>query len=275
MAKNEVAKATPSALGPVIDYGAHQGSGFEGQTSADVAIPFLNVLQSNSPQVSKANKEVYITGAEAGMFHNTVTNRVIDGDQGVVLVPVYTEHAFVLWRPRDEGGGFAGKLSINDPKVGEILGSGRKNDKGIPLTEDGLEMKETFYIYALTLSEAGAMEYDEIIVIPFVSTKIKKYRRAMGQLRSHKQLARAPLFAHQLRITTVGDKNAHGSFYNVELTPAVESDEDAIMASALPPGHPMLETAAAMKESIVAGTRTAAYESVSGDPDGESGDRVF
>lgn len=269
-----VAKQGSMAVGPVIDYGQDAGGGFENQTAADMAIPFLNLLQDNSPQVKKASDK-RIDGAEAGMFHNTVTDAVLEGETGLVLVPVTTEHCYVLWKPRDQGGGFQGRLELNSREAQAVLASGRKNDKGIPLTEQGFEMKETFYIYAMILAGPDAEDIEGIVVIPFVSTKIKAYRHYMSKVRQHKQLAKAPLYAHRARLKAVPDSNQHGDFFTVSLEPVIDDGTDAVLASALPPGHPLLALGRDMKESIQAGTRQAAYDSVSGDGDGESSDSVF
>ena len=48
------------------------GSGFEEATSDSYAVPFLQVLQSGSPQCKKSDGK-YIKGAEEGMIFNTVT----------------------------------------------------------------------------------------------------------------------------------------------------------------------------------------------------------
>lgn len=267
-----VAPTSKMEVGQVIDYGEHSGGGMENQTSADMAIPFLNVLQTNSPQVSKANKDKHIAGSEAGMFHNTVTNEVFDGESGLAFIPVLTEHCYVLWRPRTEGGGFVRKVDFNGSEAKQILASGKVNDKGIPLSTEGYEMKDTFYVYALALDENG--DVNGVVVIPFVSTKIKAYRHYMSKLRMHKQLGKAPLYAHRARITTVGATNAHGDFFTVEINPLNDGD-DPILASIIEPGDELLNVAREMSQSILDGQRTAAHDSLDGGEDEASGDGVF
>ncbi|HKU52551.1 MAG TPA: hypothetical protein VJQ25_08795, partial [Nitrospira sp.] len=60
---------------------AQEDLGFE---RGDVAIPFLRILQSNSPQVKKQNAK-YVIDAEAGMFFNTATNDIYSGDTGIYV----------------------------------------------------------------------------------------------------------------------------------------------------------------------------------------------
>ena len=62
------------------------GTGLEEASAGDYAIPFLRVLQSMSPQLKKSDGQ-YIAEAQEGNFFNSVTNKVYDGDTGV-LFPV-------------------------------------------------------------------------------------------------------------------------------------------------------------------------------------------
>ena len=109
-----VAKTTGTAVA-VPDYGDMAGNGFENQTNEDVAIPFLNLLQPMSPEVDK-DEDTYIKGATAGRMINSVTKELFP-EEGVFVVPCDTQHVFVEWVPRTEGGGFVGIHQINDPIV--------------------------------------------------------------------------------------------------------------------------------------------------------------
>lgn len=253
-------KASPNAVGPVIDYGDHAGQGFENTTASDFAIPFLTVLQDNSPQAKKADPK-YMKGAEGGMFLNSVTGELIPGT-GFTFVPVLTEHVYIEYTPRDQGGGFMGRHELNSQIVVETLKSGSKNDKGRPITKAGTELVETFQMYGLVLDEPGAVDYRGIAVLGFTSTKIKPYRQYMSTVRQNKALARAPLFAHQCQVSTIGQVKNQDSFYNVRLVPAVDND---VEKSALPPGHQLLDIAQELKNQVQKGAARASYESVQGE----------
>jgi len=88
--KNEIA---------VFDYSSVEETGFENQTQEDRSTPYLGVLQQNSPQC-RDPEDGGIEGAKAGMFYNSATNELYEGrNDGVVVVPAYTEHVFVEYRP--------------------------------------------------------------------------------------------------------------------------------------------------------------------------------
>ena len=91
-APKDEAKGTavaPAAGGAaaVYDYGSDAGAGFENTKGSDLSIPFIQVLQSNSPQVENNNPE----GAKSGMLFNSVTKEMVDGREGIVFLPCHRE----------------------------------------------------------------------------------------------------------------------------------------------------------------------------------------
>ena len=126
--KTEVAAAKNTAVS-TIDYAADAGAGMENTSADSFAIPFLGVIQTNSPQVDK-NDAKFIKGAEAGMLLNTVTGKLYDGEKGALFVPAAYRRMFLQWGPRQgEGGGFKGEFTAeqvallrNERKVVEFEG---------------------------------------------------------------------------------------------------------------------------------------------------------
>ena len=104
MTKQEVAKTAPAGAVATYDYGGDQGAGFEDTSGSDLSVPFLGILQSNSPQVEDKDP----TGSEPGMLFNTVTRELVSSEDGVVFLPCHKETAYVEWVPRNKGGGFVG-----------------------------------------------------------------------------------------------------------------------------------------------------------------------
>ena len=155
----------------------------------DVALPFMRVLQSNSPQV-KAKNAKYIDGAQEGSFFNSATNAIYDGDEGIFVVPCFFEKQATLWTPRGgEGvGGFVAQIPLKDAL--EILKVCTKNDKKKDITPadlkgpagsinpdwGGKELTIAALYYLLvfrTKEDAGSFEP---VAYPFTSTQMKKSR---------------------------------------------------------------------------------------------------
>jgi len=251
--KNDIVKPEGGALA-MPDFGAFAGMGFENQTSQDMAIPFLAVLQALSPQVQESDP-TYIPGAKPGDLINTVTGELIQ--RPATFVPCYTEHVYVEWVPRDAGGGFVAVHGYNSEVV---VSAKAKAEKFNELkTPEGNDLIETFYVYGLLLDAPDAQSSSTPIVIAFTSTKIKVYKALMTKLRTIK--GNPPLFAFRLAITSVDAKNKKNQPYkNFKITPVGAT----LFDSANLPGTPfagLLEEGKALVEAIKGGLARAAVES--------------
>ena len=253
---------------PVLhNYGDDSGRGWEGQDQSDYQIPFLNQMQALSCEIC-GTKDEKVAGAECGMFINSVTKTIFSE---VVLVPCMTKHTFVEWRPRKEGGGFVSEHAIDSPIVNEAK-LAAAGDITKLRTAAGNELIDTFSIFAMLLDKPGDTNSSDMVVISFAKTKAKRYREIMTRLRTCKDARDVPLFAHQLRMVSTDEKNPAGDPYkNVKLTPAVDND---VLKSLLAPGHPVLEVARALQQSVVSGTARADFKSTGQEAPG-SDDKHF
>ena len=77
MAKTQaVAKAAKLDLA-VLASDSKDASGFGNlDMSRDIAIPYINILQSNSPQLNPSKAE-HVEGAKVGQFYNTVYKKSV------------------------------------------------------------------------------------------------------------------------------------------------------------------------------------------------------
>ncbi|MGD9212947.1 MAG: hypothetical protein PVI90_19335 [Desulfobacteraceae bacterium] len=237
------------------DFGG--GQGFDNQTNQDIAIPFLGLLQDLSPQVKKKNDE-YIEGAEPGMLFNTVTGQLYQ--QEAFIVPCYTQHLYVEWVPRENGGGFVGIHELESDVVARAKATAAQFNK--LKTDAGNDLVETFYLYALLLEKVDSTSMDCPVVMAFTSTKIGVYKKLMSQLRMVK--GKPPMFGFRLRVASKDEMNkAKQPYHNFVITPAVNNN---LLESLNAPGTPfqnLLEEGKALMESIKAGTAKAAHESQS------------
>lgn len=263
MAKKETGK-TPAKQSPKgelakYDYGQYEGKGFENQTRDDVAIPFLTILQANSPQLDT------IVDSKAGLLFNTVTEEVM---REALIVPVLTQHVIVEWIPRDDGGGFVAVHQLDSPEV--AAAKERSTEFGKYKMPNGNELVETFYVYVVLCNEK---EPTGFAVIPFWSTKIKVYKRANTKWSSCMLMKQdgtkihPPMFSHLTRVTTRGEENKKGKFHNFVLEPA----NGDIRNSMLSPDDPRFQAAAEFYQLINDGAIRIAYDSVQ-QPTGDAED---
>lgn len=260
----QVASRAPTTVGEVIDYGNFAGQGFEGQSQADISIPFITVLQGLSPQVER------IDGAKVGMLINTVTEELYKGDEGLLFVPALTQHVFVEWVPRAKGGGFVGVHPITDEAVvkatelarvrnAEIKASGKDEKRVQARLDNGNDVIETFYIYGALCDEELPLG---MAVIACTSTKIKAYKKFNTRVRTHlvstpSGRVNPPMFANLTRLLTTKEKNSQGEFYNFDFQPANGSLKDSLLRT----DDPRFLAAIDVKKMVESGKARAAFES--------------
>ena len=276
MTSTEVAKKT-KANGAVAtyDYGEDAGAGFEGTRGLDLSIPFLGILQSNSPQVEDKDPE----GASPGMLFNTVTRELIDGDRGVLFLPYHKEGPlWIEWVPRVKGGGFVGMHAPESDVVknGEAIINPETGKPTRKLRHGENELIETFYVYGLVLDNDDCLDPIGFAVISFTSTKIKPHRDWMTSMYTLRvpgaggRKVNPPIFANRARLKTVKQKNDAGTFHNFRISPL----EDTWAAGVLNPADQshlaLLTEAKDFLEMVKSGMARAAFETERAAGDGGS-----
>lgn len=256
-----VAKHEAAKLPATHDYGADAGAGFEGQDASFMTIPFLALLQSNSPQVADNTPE----GARAGMVFNTVTQELYDLSKNpVYFVPAKIVHEYTEWVPRSKGGGGGAGFKGTHAPDSDVVVSARERPKTgdqkarLLYTQDGNELVETFKVYGAQLDEDLESPIG-FACLAFTSTKIKVFRAFNSRLkmfahRKHNMPAPPPLWAHRLKLTSVKQKNAEGDFFNFAVGSAVDGD---LFKSLLPPDSEAFASAKSIYELVSTGAAGA------------------
>lgn len=265
----ELAKVNTS----IVDYGEDAGSGFENQTTADVSVPFIDVLQPGSPEVVTAGKG----GARAGEIINRVSGEIWDGDKGIVVIPAITEHCYTEWKPKKGPngetlpGGFVARHELTEAICQEAREKSPFKAYRLP---NGNDLQETFYVPLLMVDE-GTGNFAPAIM-PFVSTKIQSYKnwmyiaRALQVLTPAGQRVNPPLFSTKYRITTkMREKDGNRWFVPV-IAFAVNNDAEA---SRLLPTDQAYLAARGVKQAYTSGTIKADYSKTSGDSNAVDGEK--
>lgn len=215
--KQEVATAKESAQLPaefLAEIEADSGHGVSNLGADDVAVPYLYVLQTNSPQVNE-DHDAHIEGAKAGMFYNNVSGEVFDGREvGLTIIPCAYERKFVEWVDRDAGGGF---IAEHDADSG-ILSECKPDEKGRPRLGNGHMIVETAYHYVY-MKNPNTGVWEEII-IPMKSTFLKKSRRWNKALMSTLipgSGKTAPRWLYPYQIKTAKETKDTNTWSNIEL----------------------------------------------------------
>jgi hypothetical protein len=198
--EKDVITTEPAPPPVVVDFAEDMGAGFENADSDSYAIPFLRILQAMSPQVKKSDAG-YIKGAEEGHIFNTVTEEIIDGTKGILVIPCSYEHIYLLWAPGRAG--LRGRLSIAEYTC--CRKRNVTNDKGqtVEVDANGNVISDARQHYVLVIKDDGALEP---ALISMSSTQIKKSKKWMSMMTNIKTKGQTlPMFSQIYRLTVVAD----------------------------------------------------------------------
>lgn len=196
-------------------------SGHSDFGAQDMTIPFLRVLQQLSPQVTKGKSE-YLAEASAGMFINTASKKLFDGDEGAIIVPCKFQNRYIEWRPRSKGGGLVRDFGDDSNAANKFIVS--KGEKGQSITAEGNEIVRSLQYWALVVDPTTG-EY-EPLVLSLASTQAKKAKDWNYVIGGRKEningkmmsLSAVPhYFAYKL--TTSLESNDMGSWYGIKVEP--------------------------------------------------------
>lgn len=254
------AQKTGTAL-DVVDLGEDEGVGLEDVGMDEQRIPFFRILQTNSPQVNPG-EAAYIPEAKAGMIMNTATGQLYEEFD---FVPVYRDHNYVEYTPRDQGGGFVGIWPVDDPRLAKL--KAEQSRFGRLTTPDGTELTETFYLYSLIEASDGVIVRG---MLGFASTQIKKYQGLLSRLNTitypgpDGKPRKPALYSHRAHAgKPVLEKNKKGTFFGWKLG----LKQEPPIRSLIPQSDPLLVLAREFHALIKAGTVQAAYEAAGADDD--------
>lgn len=220
--KNLPAEQTPGTALAIVDIDEEdRGAGLKNISMDERKIPFIRILQSNSPELEEGGTK-YMPNAKAGLFLNTSTKALYPK---LIAVFCARDHKFLEYTPRAIGGGFVGVHKPNDDlitalraeqgKFGKLARNITQRDNtGQAL--NGTEIAESFELYSILLDPETNQKFRAIV--SFQSTQIVKYLNVIDRSDSFEYqladgtLVKPPIYAHKWVLTTGNEKNKKGSF---------------------------------------------------------------
>lgn len=275
--KNEDKAQLPAAAGSkalaVVEIDEEdRGAGLKNISNEERKVPFLRILQSNSPECEEGNSK-FMPHAKAGMFMNTSTKQLYKSLQ---MVACARDHKFIEYVPRAIGGGFVelhkpgselvAMLRAQHGKFGRLPRNVTRRDKdGQAL--DGTEIVESFELYAILLDPESGAKFRAIV--PFQSTQIGKYQSFIDRADSIEYLVagsdvpvKPALFSHRWLLTTGNEKNKKGAFkgYVIGLAEKKEDgSDDAPIKSFIKRSDPLFLQAKEFSKFVEAGQAEVDY----------------
>lgn len=230
-ASSDVVEKKATAVVPAgMNFEADAGKGQEGADKASYAIPFLTMLQGQSPQIET------VDGAKPGLLINTISNELF---KEAIVIPCAYQRRFIRWAPRAKGGGYKGEFNPIEVETRKLPGLSYINgqylmdvpkdasqwfdEKGTPLFD---HLADTRNHFVLVQNEHGQFQP---ALMSMASTQIKKSKRWMSRIQGLELLGtngkpfNPPSFSHTYTITGVKEENAKGHWWglSIELTAPV------------------------------------------------------
>lgn len=210
----------------------YAGAGMEGADADSFAIPFLAVLQKTSP-AADADAPEFIEGARPGMFLETVSRTLMDGKEGIYLVPCAYKREFIRWGADDSGEGYKGSYTPEQVVSMRESGTIKELDNRLyfPLPDGTVSEKkcdrlsDTRNHYVLIINGDGGWTR---ALMSLSSTQIKKSKHLMSalsnvKLRGTAGLYTPPTFANVVSAKTVLEQNDKGSWHGLAFSLADRS----------------------------------------------------
>lgn len=203
--KNElVAAEQEMGLVERPDWLKDTGRGNEGVGINELTIPRIEIIQDLSPQRKKSEAK-YIPGAEEGMAFNSVSSELYGS--ALIIIPVFFQKEWVIWKDRKKGGGFAGAFAseLEAEKARRELADA-----------DDYAVLDTHQHYVLVVKGTK----DNLVFEEAVMSMSKSKMKASRQLNTLAKMAGGDRFSRMYRMEVVPDQNKNGdSYFNWRVSP--------------------------------------------------------
>jgi len=198
-----------------LDFVADSGMGLENMDKADLALPFLKLLQSGSDETKKKHAK-YVDGAEAGMFYNTVTKKLYNGEKGIEVIPVFYKMTYPEWAPFERREG----RPISNDRGPEILKETTQNNSNKDVLSNGNEIIKTANHFVIINGERP-----EKALMTMKSTQLKVSRGwnslMEDQFETDPKTGKsipAPMFSRVYRLKSVENAGSNFSWHGYNIT---------------------------------------------------------
>lgn len=221
----------------------------------DLAIPFLKVLQKNSPQVEKRDP-AYIEGSEPGCFYNSVSGQLWSGEkEGIIAIPIAYTPSYTEWKPERKG--FVRDWGADARVMEQTHKGGKDNRDDITGTGNIIQRAGLYYllIYNQVTGDVSQM------VFAMTGTQLavsRKWNTTISNLtimdpKSKKRFNPA-MYYMAYRMTTVYKENDQGSWFLPEIK------EFKPVTELGPTGAAIYMAARDFKRSVAAGAVKVKHE---------------
>ena len=193
--------------------------GFENIDQESLALPILKLLQNGSGEAQKRNAN-YVEGAEPGMFFNTVTRKLYDGDKGIQVIPCHYRLEYQEWADFGTGSGRPENIY---PASSDILSKTTKDANGKDRLPNGNYIQKTSQHFVIITDCKSA----ETALISMYSSQAKVSRKWNSMMMSITKNGKdgpytPPPFSHYYKISSVENTGKGNQWYGYNIVKAGE-----------------------------------------------------
>ena len=188
--------------------------GFENIDQESLALPILKLLQNGSGEAQKRNPN-YVEGAEPGMFFNTVTRKLYDGDKGIQVIPCHYRLEYQEWADYGTGSGRPENIY---PASSDILSKTTKDAMGKDRLPNGNYIQKTSQHFVIITDGKSA----ETALISMYSSQAKVSRKWNSMMMSITKNGKdgpytPPPFSHYYKISSVENTGKGNQWYGYNI----------------------------------------------------------
>jgi len=188
--------------------------GFENIDQESLALPILKLLQNGSGEAQKRNPN-YVEGAEPGMFFNTVTRKLYDGDKGIQVIPCHYRLEYQEWADYGTGSGRPENIY---PASSDILSKTTKDANGKDRLPNGNYIQKTSQHFVIITDGNSA----ETALISMYSSQAKVSRKWNSMMMSITKNGKdgpytPPPFSHYYKISSVENTGKGNQWYGYNI----------------------------------------------------------
>ncbi len=256
----DVAKTSKAELALMEQMDGYGQTGFEDTASDSFAIPFIRILQANSPQLLEDDPS-YIEKAKPGMFFNTLSGELYG--KSLEVICVHFTRDFIEWRPNR--GGFVMSHGDND-KIRERVVEVDDNQNQVMDNGNVLQESRNHFVLLPDSLEDGPM------IFALTSTGIRHSKRWMSMMRRVKGPGgklNNPMFMGVWELSTALNENEEGKWYQIGTRSAGNYEFDRVITAE------EFEAVKAARDLILSGRAKVDYESGLGEGGEEKEDVPF
>ena len=221
---SDIIKKESGALA-TLDFVKDSGMGLENIDKGDLALPFLKLLQSGSDETKKKHAK-HVEGAEAGMFYNTVTKKLYNGEKGIEVIPVFYKMTYPEWAPFERSEG----RPVHPDRGAEVLQKTTQNSRNKDMLDNGNEIIKTANHFVIINSDRP-----EKALLTMKSTQLKESRGWNSLMENEfeidpktKKAVPAPIFSRVYTLRSVENSGSNLNWHGYKISLARKVDNAGI-----------------------------------------------